>query len=126
MINLTKKLENNNDSIQKVRNKNNCLDLVLKLLLRAIISKLIRKYVRKNHNDCDNHSPLSNLINKNGVVLFSDFDSLTDGMFDELRFEILLKDLDFDENKDFTTKYVDNLDKYSTILGLKSLNRSFN
>ena len=119
MNNRNKVFGNTDDFLQTVSNKNNSLQYKVNL-------ESIRKYVRKNYNVCDNHNTISHLINKIENALITYFDSLTDGLFDDLIFETLLKHLGTDENKEVIAKHVDDLHIYNTTHTLKSLYRSFN
>ena len=118
MIDINKVLENFDDFSQRFRNKIRSLEHIMKL-------ELILKDIQNNNNDCANHITISHLINKLEVALLTDFDSLTNVIFDVLGFEIFSNDLGIDGNKYVRAKYVHNLDKFNTIFGLKSLNRSF-
>ena len=79
---------------------------------------LFRDYFRNNHNDCDNHSHLVNLDNKNEFLFVKEFDSLKDELFEELRFEVLLNELAFDEDKTIE-KHTNNLVSMLHFIGKK-------
>ena len=102
MANLNKVLTYLNDLIQIVRHKKNNLEYILKIEIKRKIIQIFCK-------QCDNHLHKTNIFNKIEVFQTKDFDLITEDMFDELPFEIILDELVIDEGIDGIQNYFVNI-----------------